>query len=168
MAYELDNQFESDGRIIRYQSVEVLVALDAAGRVNFPDIENLRGSITQCVMYIPKIAATVSCQTGSAPVAAYDDDSLAFLTFVSGSDQRIENIPVLALNPFSTSTANDNTSVFLKQLFKNIKIDWNKCYIEMRGAPSGNPIYMNFGIWYYYPKNSSAGLQSRSIKQGRR
>jgi hypothetical protein len=67
----------------------------------------------------------------------------------------LENIPSLVLNPFldadSTAATTINSNPFWNILFSPQPIDFNKSYVWMADAPSGNSIKVSLGISYYYP-----------------
>lgn len=135
-------------KIIKYQSVQVPIQLDAAGKVIFPDVQNLRGACIQSVVVFPPTVLLYSAQSGNAAVATASDIESMTLTFVSGSDEIIKDIPAMSLNAFNDG----NPNVWERQELANLFVDWNKCYLNIWAAPSANLIYLNLGVYYFYPK----------------
>jgi len=140
----------------RFQGVQIYSTLAAAGRLMFPDQPNLRGARIRRVEVYPEGAASYSLESGQQPVATDADITATVVTFVSGSDQIIEQMPLLKLNP---QVGTGGAWVYDPTLFDNLDLDWNKCYIQIWKAPDVNPCYFNLGVWYDYPEDSQNGLQ---------
>ena len=136
-------------KIIKFQGVQVPIQLNAAGKVIFPDVQNLRGACIQSVVLYPTNTLNVSIQSGIAAVPTQGDLAAMTLTFVSGSNEIIKDIPAISLNP--SNDGGGTANVWERQEFQNLIIDWNKCYLNIYQVPSANPIYLNLGVYYFYP-----------------
>jgi hypothetical protein len=141
----------------RFQAVQIPSSLGGAGKIVFPDQPNLHGAYITSIILIPPTVQTNSLQSGSSPVALNADLIQTTITLVEGSVEVIKDYPLLGLNPFND--AGNNASQNLKELLKDKKLDWNKCYISLWGNPSANPMYYNLGVYYYYDSDAADGLQ---------
>ena len=143
--------------IQRYQTVQIRIDLTSPGRVVFPDVPNLRGANIQSIIVIPGEISNTGLQSGASPVLADSDLQNIGLTFVSGSDQVIQQIPAYFLAPFTGSNITQGN--LWREVMNNKELDWNKCYLEIWTAPTSDPIYMNLGVFYSYPVGAKANLQ---------
>jgi hypothetical protein len=129
-------------------SIEVII--NGKGQTQIPDQTQLRGCFIDSVITLTPIIATVSAVTGKTNVATDADLSGMTLSLVRASDNVIQNIPLLMLNP-----ANDNTSgnayVTLRELFLPQYIDWNQSSIYTGVTPSAASVIVSLGVYYYDP-----------------
>ena len=140
--------------IIRYQSVQVPITLSAAGKVIFPDVQNLRGACIQKVNIFPEEQANFALQGGQASPCTLADINATTITLVSGSDEKIKDAPAIMFVPYQGGTT-ANGGVWETDNLQNLLLDWNKCYLNIWQAPSSNPTYLNIGVWYFYPTNNA-------------
>jgi hypothetical protein len=129
-------------------SIEVLI--NGKGQTQIPDQTQLRGCFIDSVVVLPSIVASVSAVTGKTAVATDADLSGMTLSLVRASDNVMQNIPLLALNPFNSY---DTTlgSTMLRELFLPQYIDWNQSSIFLGVAPSAESIVVSIGVFYYDP-----------------
>jgi hypothetical protein len=145
-------------RKIMYQAIEVII--NTTGKTQFQNLTQLQGAvITQMAIIPPKIAA-YSAQTYDTVIPTKADYQAMFFTFMKGSDQVLENVPALVLNPFNdndgaaATTVNNNP--FWDVLFSPQEIDFQKSYVWMATAPSTAGIKVSIGVSYYYPNEMAA------------
>jgi hypothetical protein len=138
-------------QIPRYAVIEVTV--NTSGQTNIPDQPQLHGCVIVSVTTIPPFIANYSPITKNATVAQTADLQMTTLTLQRQSNQIIQNIPLLVLNPFqTTSTEGLNTpGQQMREIMVGQEIDWNQSFLNCAVAPSDNVVY-SFGIYYYNPQ----------------
>lgn len=136
--------------IRRYTSIEVIILQQ--GQTQIPDQTQLRGCFIDGIVVLPKIISLYSAVTGKSTVATNADLSAMTLSLQRASDNVIQNIPMLALNPY---TSYDNTigNTLLRELFLPQYIDFNQSSIYMATTPSNTTVgvTVSLGIYYYNP-----------------
>lgn len=129
-------------------SIEVII--NSKGQTQIPDQTQLRGCFIDSVVCLTPLVAAVSAVTGKTNIATDADLSGMTLSLVRASDNVIQNIPLLLLNP-----ANDNTTgnayATLRELFLPQYIDWNQSSIFCGVTPSAASIIVSLGVYYYDP-----------------
>ena len=127
-------------------SIEVIV--NGKGQIQIPDQTQLRGCFIDSVAVQPPNIATVSTVTGKTNVATNADLAGMTLSLVRASDNVIQNVPLLSINPY-----NDNTTpnIMLRELFLPQRIDWNQSSIFCGVTPSAASVIVSLGVWYFDP-----------------
>ena len=113
-------------------------------------LTQLRGCFIDSVVVLPSIVASVSAVTGKTNVASDTDLAGMTLSLVRASDNVIQNIPLLAINPYSTGNGT-TASTMLRELFLPQYIDWNQSSIFLGVDPSAASIVVSLGVYYYDP-----------------
>lgn len=141
---------------LMFQSIEIILGT-VGGKTLFQNLTQLDGATVVSMFIIsPKVAA-YSAQTYNSTIPTLADYQAMFFTFMKGDIQVIENLPALALNPFSDSDTNVATSfdsnLFWESLYSPQEIDFNKSYVWMAAAPSTPGLRVSLGVSYFYANN---------------
>jgi hypothetical protein len=129
-------------------SIEVVI--NGKGQTQIPDQTQLRGCFIDSVIVLTPVIASVSAVTGKTNVATDADLSGSTLSLVRASDNVIQNVPLLLLNPANDNT-NGNAYQTLRELFLPQIIDWNQSSIYVGVTPSAASIIVSLGVYYYDP-----------------
>ena len=129
-------------------SIEVII--NGKGQTQIPDQTQLRGCLIDSVIVATPVIATVSTVTGKTNVATDADLSGMTLSLVRASDNVIQNVPLLLLNPSNDNTVGNAYST-LRELFLPQLIDWNQSSIFMGVTPSSASVIVSLGVYYYDP-----------------
>jgi hypothetical protein len=132
----------------RFMSIEVII--NGKGQTQIPDQTQLRGCLIDSVIVATPVIATVSTVTGKTNVATDADLSGMTLSLVRASDNVIQNVPLLLLNPSNDNTVGNAYST-LRELFLPQLIDWNQSSIFMGVTPSSASVIVSLGVYYYDP-----------------
>ena len=129
-------------------AIEIIIS--NKGTTLIPDQTQLRNCIIDGVTILPPMVAAVSAVTQSANVAQVADLQNMTLSLLRASDNVMQNMPMLMLNPFQDNSTAEafqmNRELFLPQ-----PIDWNQSSITIGVNPSSTPIVVSLGIYYYNP-----------------
>lgn len=134
--------------IKRFVCIEI--PLQSDGQNNFPDQSQLRGAIIDSVVLFTPDVAAVSAVTGSSNIASLADLQNCTISLLKGSDTFSMNMPILTLNAIASPTGTTPYQ-FRRELFFNQIIDWNQCYIKLKGAPSAANCIVSIGVYYFWP-----------------
>jgi len=134
--------------IRRFMSIEVLI--NGTGQTQIPDQTQLRGCFIDSVVVLPALVSSVSAVTSKTNVATNADLAGMTLSLVRASDNVIQNVPLLALNPFN-SYESTLASTMLRELFLPQYIDWNQSSIYAGVTLSAASVVVSLGVYYYDP-----------------
>jgi len=129
-------------------SIEVII--NGKGQTQIPDQTQLRGCFIDSVIVATPIIAAVSTVTAKTNVATDADLSGMTLSLVRASDNVIQNVPILLLNPVNDNTAGNGYNT-LRELFLPQVIDWNQSSIYTGVTLSASTVIVSLGIYYYDP-----------------
>jgi hypothetical protein len=129
-------------------SIEVII--NSKGQTQIPDQTQLRGCFVDSVVVLPSNVASVSAVTAKTNVASNADLQGMTLSLVRASDNVIQNIPLLALNPYNSYDSTIPNSM-LRELFLPQYIDWNQSSIFCGVTPSAASVIVSLGVYYYDP-----------------
>jgi hypothetical protein len=139
--------------IRRYMAIEVII--NGKGQTQIPDQTQLRGCFIDGVIVLPSLVATVSAVTAKTNVATSTDLAGMTLSLVRASDNVIQNVPLLQLNPFrNNDSTNLIASQMLRELFLPQYIDWNQSSIYCGVTPSAASVIVSLGVYYYDPNKT--------------
>ena len=135
-------------QVRRFMAIEIIV--NNQGQTNIPDQTQLRGCVIDSVTVLSPIVCAVSPVTNSTNVATETDLKNMTISLLRASDNVLQNIPMLMLNPF-TNYNGSAASQMMRELFLPQYIDWNQSFIKLGAAPSSTPIVISLGVYYYNP-----------------
>lgn len=141
--------------ITRYEVIEINIPTGTTlTQFNFPDMPNLRNAKILAVEYISGILVTKSPNTLSEPLS-FNNAASCFVNLYQGDLQRIKNLPLVFLNPYTindTTGANNVTHAYNQTRFNGIIVSWTKCFIKFSQAPDGGTV-VSFGVTYVQPED---------------
>jgi hypothetical protein len=140
----------------RYELVELVIPANSSGtRFPYPDIPQLRDDTTQDIVIMGLEtfsidAMPLSPNGNTVATMAYLLNS--FLTLYIEGEESMRQVPLVRLQPVWQSNTAGNLQGLLKELAaENLRIDWNKSYIQA-AAPYGGGANAQFsimlGVWY--------------------
>jgi hypothetical protein len=139
--------------VIRYEVIEVQVPTGATlTQYQFPDKPNLRNAQITAIEYIAAGNTTVSPNTGATLLSNADAEK-GFLNIFKGDLQRVQNMPLLRLNPLLKNAAN-NINAYETMMFDRLMVSWDKCFVKFYTAPATTGCVIAFGVYYLKPEDA--------------
>jgi len=133
--------------IRRFMAIEITIT--AKGQTQIPDQTQLRNCYMDSVTILPPNIAAVSAVSGSSNIALETDLKNMTLSLLRASDNVMQDMPMLMLNPFNDGGSTPNQ--FTRENFIPQLIDWNQSFIYLGATPSSSPIIVSLGVYYYNP-----------------
>jgi hypothetical protein len=121
--------------IRRYELIELLIPTNSTGtKFQFPDIPLLRDDTTQDIIIRAIDVFTAEAMPNSPsnnPVSTTAQLLNAFLVLYIYNEEAIHYIPLIKLqNVFQALATGTSQQTFEEVQFEDIKVDWNKSYIQ--------------------------------------
>jgi hypothetical protein len=135
----------------RYELLELVIPPNyGASRINYPDIPQLRDDTTQDIIIRGIETFSIEAMPLSAQggvVATTVQLQNAFLTLYVDGEESVRRIPLIRLNNmFQAAAAGTSFQEFERTELENLKIDWNKTYIEFAQPPNTGGANAQFSI----------------------